>query len=426
MLGLIATLSLWLSSFLLVAFFAAAETAFIRLDNLTVKQLLGQGVKGAQLVDRLIEERQPLLSSLLVGTNIAVVLTTVLATVLMRNVTFAGVNGTTIASWGMIALILVFGEILPKRLATIYAAPFALRAAGPVSFAYRLLRPLAMPLLLIPQRLTKHLPIEPEDGVIDEESLLTLVDMGEEAGSVEETERDMIVAVLESNHTLVREVMTPRVDMVAVAIDDPLESIWAEIISSGFSRIPVYEETVDNIVGVLYSKDLLAYGSNGGQFSLADIMREAYFVPETKRINDLLRELKALRIHMAIVIDEYGGTAGLVTIEDLLEEIVGEIHDEFDIDEEVEIEQLDDHTWLVDGAVPIDEVSELIGIELPDQEVDTIGGLVYWVLDHIPDAGEVLDLPEYGIRITVVAVSGKRIVKLKIELLAVAQEEIIA
>ncbi len=426
MLGLLLTLALWLLSFILVAFFAAAETAFIRLDNLTVKQMVAQEVKGAQSVDRLLEERQPLLSSLLVGTNIAVVLTTVLATVLMKDVTIAGVSGTAISTWGMIILILLFGEIVPKRLATAHAAQFALKAAGPIGLAFKLLRPLAMPLLRIPQRLSKHLPIEPDDESIDEESLLTLVDMGEEAGSVEEAERDMIVAVLESNHTLVREIMTPRVDMVTIATDDPLESIWAEIISSGFSRIPVYEETVDNIVGVLYAKDLLAYGDNGGEFSLPALMREAYFVPETKRINDLLRELKALRIHMAIVIDEYGGTAGVVTIEDLLEEIVGEIHDEFDIDEESEIEQLDDHTWLVDGAVPIDEVGELVGVELPDEEVDTIGGFVYWLLDHIPEAGETLDLPAYGIRITVVAVSGKRIVQLKVEHLAAQQEEITA
>lgn len=416
MLGSLITWALWLISFLLVAFFAAAETAYIRLDNLTVKQLVAQDVKGAKLVDRLLEDRQPLLSSLLVGTNIAVVLSTVLATVLMRDLQFAGVSGTAIATWAMIVLILIFGEIIPKRFATAYAAQFALKAARPIQVVSQALRPLATPLLQIPRRLSKHLQIEADDMSINEESLLTLVDMGEEAGSVEEAERDMIVAVLESNHTLAREVMTPRVDIAAIAVDDSINDIWEQIITSGFSRIPVYEETVDNIVGVLYAKDLLEYGENGKQLSITDLMREAYFVPETKRINDLLRELKSLRIHMAIVIDEYGGTAGLVTIEDLLEEIVGEIQDEFDTDEEAEIEQIATRTWLVDGAVPIDEVSELIEIELPDEEVDTIGGFVYWLLDHIPSVGEVLSLPDYGLKITVVEISGRRIAKLKIEL----------
>lgn len=418
MLGSVVTWALWLVSFLLVAFFAAAETAYIRLDNLTVKQLVAQEVKGAELVDRLLEDRQPLLSSLLVGTNIAVVLTTVLATVLMRDVQIAGIGGTAIATWVMIVLILIFGEIIPKRLATVYAAQFALKAARPIQVAFLALRPLAKPLLQIPRRLSQHLQIEADDMSIDEESLLTLVDMGEEAGSFEEAERDMIVAVLEANHTLAREIMTPRVDMAAIAVDDSINDIWEQIITTGFSRIPVYEETVDNIVGVLYAKDLLEYGENGKLLSITDLMREAYFVPETKHINDLLRELKSLRIHMAIVIDEYGGTAGLVSIEDLLEEIVGQIQDEFDTDEEAEIEQIDTRTWIVDGAVPIDEVSELVEVELPDEEVDTIGGFVYWLLDHIPSAGEKLNLPDYGLRITVVEINGRRIAKLKIELVA--------
>lgn len=426
MLGSLLTLALWIISFALVAFFAASETAYIRLDNLTVKQLVAKEAKGAQVVDHLVEERHALLPSLLVGTNIAVVLSTVLATVLMSDMQFGSVNGATVATWGMVFLILIFGEIIPKNLASKYTTQFALKVAVPVQFAFKALRPLAVPLMQIPQRLSNHLPIESDNDSINEESLLTLVDMGEEAGSVEEAERDMIVAVLEANHTLAREVMTPRVDMIAIAVDDSTDDIWEQIITSGLSRIPVYEDTVDNIVGVLYTKDLLAYGDNGGTFSLTEIMREAYFVPETKRINDLMRELRSLRIHMAIVIDEYGGTAGLVTIEDLLEEIVGEIHDEFDVDEEAEIEQIDANTWLVDGAVPIDEVGDLVDMELPDEEVDTIGGFVYWLLDHIPNVGETLDLPDYGLKITVTEISGRRIDTLKVERVPIAQEEIIA
>ncbi|HBK85837.1 MAG TPA: hemolysin [Firmicutes bacterium] len=417
MLGQFITWLLWLVSFFLVAFFAASETAFIRLDNLTVKQLVSRKAKGAEIVEQLLEARQPLLSSLLVGTNLAVVLTTVLATMLMRDVHVAGVSGSTISTWGMIVLILLFGEILPKRMASAHTVSFALKAARPIQLSYRVFAPLATPLLKIPQMLSRQLQIEADDTSIDEESLLTLVDMGEEEGAVEEEERDMIVGVLESNHTLAREVMTPRVDMITIAIDDSAEEIWQQIIASGLSRIPVYEETVDNIVGVLYAKDLLEYGDSQQPLVIANLMREAYFVPETKRINDLLRELKSLHIHMAIVIDEYGGTAGLVTIEDLLEEIVGEIQDEFDDDEEAEIQQLGTNTWLVDGAVPIDEISELVEVDLPDEEVDTIGGFVYWILDHIPDNGELLDLPDYGLKITVAKINGRRIAKLKIEVL---------
>lgn len=415
MLGTIATSLLWLVSFLLVAFFAASETAFIRLDNLTVKQLVANKVKGSLLLERLLQDRQLLLSSLLIGTNLAVVLATVLATVLMGDIRIANISGAAISTWGMVILILIFGEIIPKRLATANAAKFALKVARPVQFAYRLFTPIAVPLLRIPRLLSKRLRIKASDRSINEESLLTLVDMGEEEGSVEESERDMIIAVLESNHTLAREVMTPRVDMFAVAIDETLAAIWQETISSGLSRIPIYEETIDNIVGVLYAKDLLAYEADADQLTISSLMREAYFVPETKRINDLLRELKSLRTHMAIVVDEYGGTAGVVTIEDLLEEIVGEIQDEFDIDEEIEIQDMGINKWLVDGTVTIDEIGDLIGIELPDEEVDTIAGFVYWLLDHIPVNGEILDLPDYGLKITVVEVTGRRIAKVLIE-----------
>ncbi|NLY53498.1 MAG: HlyC/CorC family transporter [Firmicutes bacterium] len=424
MLGLVFTLMLWAFSFALVAFFAASETAMIRLDNLTVKQLVNKQVKGAHLLEEMMESKQPLLSSLLVGTNLAVVLSTVVANLLLRDVQIGRVSGSAIASWGMIILILIFGEILPKRLATTYTAQYASKAARPIYWAYKALVPLAMPLLQIPRLLSRRLPIESDEPSMDEASLITLVDIGEEEGSVEESEREMIVRVLESNHTLVREIMTPRVDIVAIDVDTPEQTMWQEVIESGLSRIPVYEDTIDNIIGILYVKDILEYWQGPLAVSIADLMRDAYFVPETKRINDLLRELKSLRIHMAIVVDEYGGTAGLVTIEDLLEEIVGEIQDEFDVNEQAEIQQLDANTWLVDGVVPIDEISDLVEIELPDEEVDTIGGLVYWLLDYIPETGETLDLPDYGLKLTVTATSGRRITKLKIERTPVKEKQI--
>ena len=345
--------------------FAGSETALMRLDNLTVKQLVSQDVKNADIIDELMEDRQHLLASVLVGTNIAVVLSTVLATVLLRGRTIGGLTGNTVATWGMVILILFCGEIIPKRVATLHATAFALRAARPIQYAHKILRPIAALLVQIPQRLSQSLSIEEEDGSLDEDSLLTLVDMGEEEGNVEEAERDMIVGVLEFNHTLIRDVMTPRVDMVVINIASDADEIWQQVINSGLSRIPVYEDTIDNIVGVLYVKDILSFWQSAQPLSLSELMRDAYFVPETQRVGDLMRDLKRRRIHMAIVVDEYGGTAGLVTIEDLLEEIVGEIRDEFDVDEELEIISLSADSWLVDGRVPIDDISSLLETELP-------------------------------------------------------------
>ncbi len=414
MLGLIASLLLWVVSFLAIGFFAGSETALVHLDNLTVKHLVDQRAKGADVVANLMKDKQRLIGVLLVGTNLAVVISTVTATILTRNWAFRGINGTTISTWGMVVLILIFGEIIPKRLATLYASKIALLSAVPVSFFYRVFSPLAAPLVAIPRVLSSHLRIEDDDLSINEESLLTMVDMGEEEGAVDEEERDMIFGVLESKYTLVREIMTPRVDMVAVETDDRPEEVLEQIVSSGFSRIPVYEDTVDNIVGILYAKDLLEHWRSKNKIELTALMREPYFVPETKNTSDLLREFKRLRLHLAVIVDEYGGTAGLVTIEDLLEEIVGDIQDEYDWDEEDEIVQLGEDIWMVDARLTIDEINELTDTELSDEHVDTIGGLAYQLLGRIPSPGEHAEIPEEGIRLSVAETNGRRITKIRI------------
>lgn len=414
MLGLVLTFALWLVSFLLIGLFAGSETALVHLDSLTVRHLLNQRRPGAEAVDRLLSDKQRLLGVLLIGTNVAVVLSTVLATVLLRNVSFAGISGTSLSAWLMVVLILLFGEVIPKKWATRHAEAWALKVARPLQLFYFACKPLAVLLIQVPRLLSRRVNEEEAELTVDEESIITMVDMSEEGGGVLEAERDMIVGVLESNHTQIRDVMVPRVDMVAVALDDPLDEVLEQVTVSGFSRIPVYEDTVDNIVGILYLKDLLTHWDGRDRINVSQLMRGAYFVPETKKTNELLRELRHLHIHMAVVVDEYGGTAGLVTIEDLLEEIVGEIQDEYDADEEAEIVELADGCWLVDARLPIDEISELIGRELPDDEVDTIGGLAYLQAGRIPTPGEVIDLSDWGIQLVVAETIRQRITKVRI------------
>jgi putative hemolysin len=413
MLGIVLTFILWLVSFLLIGVFAGSETALVRLDNLTVRHLVDQRVEGSLSIDRMLKDRQCLVGVLLIGTNVAVVLSTVLATVLLRDVSFGHLSGATVAAGSMVALILIFGELLPKRLAHNNAVVWSLKVAKPLERFYRTCRPLALLLLQIPRLLGRRMT-DSGHNTVDEDSILTMVDLSEEGGGVLETERDMIVGVLESNHTQAKDVMTPRVDMEAVAADESMAEVLQTVAESGFSRIPVYEDTIDNIIGILYLKDLLQLWQGREQLTIREIMRPAYFVPQTKNASELLRELKRLHIHMAIVVDEYGGTAGLVTIEDLLEEIVGEIQDEYDWDEEAEVVELGDDTWLVDARLPIDEVSELIGEELPDDEVDTIGGLAYLESGRIPVTGEEIPLPQYGIHLTVAETDRHRITKLRI------------
>ncbi len=415
MLATIVMVALWLTSFLLIGVFAGSESALVHLDTLAVKHLVSQKTEGAENVERLLADRQCLLSVLLIGTNVATVLSTVLATVLLRDVWLAGFSGATVSAGLMVVLILIFGEILPKKWAHQHAISWSLRVARPLEVFYRISRPLAIVLVQLPRLLSRRMSSETDEATVDEDSILTMVDLSEEGGGVQEAERDMIVGVLESNHTQVRDLMIPRVDVLAVAIDDPLQEVLQQVTQSGFSRIPVYDGSIDNVVGILYLKDLLEHWHSSEHLNLAEIMRAAYFVPETKRTSDLLRELKRLHIHMAIVVDEYGGTAGLVTIEDLLEEIIGEIQDEYDLDEEAEVVELGEDSWLVDARVPIDQVSELVGAELPDDEVDTIGGLAYLELGRIPTSGDIFLLPEHGIQLTVAETDRNRVTKLRID-----------
>ncbi|MCS7251623.1 MAG: hemolysin family protein [Anaerolineae bacterium] len=249
--------------------------------------------------------------------------------------------------------------------------------------------------------------------IIDEAELRTLVDAGEEGGAIEATEKEMIVSIFELHDTVVGEIMVPRPDMVAIPMTASLPEALDVILQAGYSRIPVYEGTIDHIVGMLYAKDLLRLLRDGIRDAcLKELLRPPYFVPEGKRIVDLLREMQQQRVHMAIVVDEYGGVAGLVTIEDILEEIVGEIQDEFDRSEEPPVFPVDEHTYLFDGRVDLDEVRKLLGVSLSAEAADTLAGYVYERLRRIPSVGETF--VEEGLEFQVEEVLGRRIRKIRI------------
>ncbi|WP_376793204.1 hemolysin family protein [Thermoflexus sp.] len=248
---------------------------------------------------------------------------------------------------------------------------------------------------------------------VNEAELRTLVDAGEEGGVIEATEKEMIVSIFELHDTVAGEIMVPRPDMVAIPVTASLSEALNVILQAGYSRIPVYEGTIDHIVGVLYAKDLLRLMRDGIQeASLAELLRPPYFVPEGKRIVDLLREMQQRKVHMAIVVDEYGGVAGLVTIEDILEEIVGEIQDEFDRSEEPLVLPIDERTYLFDGRVDLEEVRELLGATLSAEGADTLAGYIYERLGRIPVAGETFT--DGGLEFRVEEVLGRRIRKIRV------------
>ena len=248
---------------------------------------------------------------------------------------------------------------------------------------------------------------------LSEDGIRFLLDMGSEGEEpIEAAEREMIDNIIEFKETIVREIMVPRLDIVALPEDTNLHDALDLIIKAGHSRIPVYRESIDHIVGILYAKDLLVWMRDGRQFDLKDILRPPYFVPETKKVYDLLREMQKSHIHLAIVVDEYGGVAGLVTIEDLLEEIVGEIQDEYDKQEIVYAKKVDDNTYIFDARILIEDVNELLGSDISSEGSDTLGGFIYSQLGRIPVPGETISYD--GLDLEVLSISGQRILKVRV------------
>ncbi len=303
-------------------------------------------------------------------------------------------------------LILLIGKILPESLGAAHADAIIRPATYLMLITIRLVQPLYF-LVSRPVRW-----LNPEEGgehvrLITEDEIMTMVDAGEEGGVIESDEKEMIYSIFRFGDTLVREIMVPRIDIVALEINTSLQRALDIIIEEGHSRIPVYRGSIDHIEGLLYAKDLLALWRDGEAKPLRELLRPAYFVPETKRAANLLTELQGRRVHMAIVVDEYGGTAGLVTIEDLVEEIVGEIRDEYDAKEEEFIKPLGDGEFVVDARISLDDLSQVVGATISSDDADTLGGLIFSELGRVPSAGDTIR--RNGLEIEVLDVLGRRI-----------------
>jgi CBS domain containing-hemolysin-like protein len=258
--------------------------------------------------------------------------------------------------------------------------------------------------------------------VVTEDDLKTLVDAGQQEGLLEQDERRMIHSIFELGNTLAREIMVPRIDVLALDVNTALPEAVDALLKSGYSRVPVYEETVDNILGLLYAKDLLRVWREGNHLeSLRQLLRQAYFVPEAKKVDELLTEMQAQRIHMAVVVDEYGGVAGLVTLEDIVEEILGEILDEYDQAEESPYEALPEGGYVFQGRIDLDDFNEIVAGDLPKDEADTLGGFIYSVLGRVPANGEQVQVD--SLLLTVEQVSGRRIRKVRVQQIPTGEME---
>lgn len=308
--------------------------------------------------------------------------------------------------------LLMMGSILPESLGTVYSSTLALFFTPLMRALTTLFSPLTWLLLRLSRMIARLFGGADVVNTVTEEEIMTLVNAGTTGGTIEDEERNMIYSVLQLDETNARELMTPRIDIISVEVNSTVTDALALFIESGYSRIPVYEENIDNIVGLLYAKDLLNMWQQReliDQQTVRDYVRPAHFVPETIPADELLRDLRARNVHMAIVVDEYGGTSGLVTIENLVEEIVGDIRDEYDVDEEVEYMQMSELEYLCDASMDLDDINDLFDLDMDSDETDTLGGWVYFKLGRVPDEGDVIEEEDYTL--TVAEIDGRRIRK---------------
>ncbi len=409
----------WLQLFILIVALilcglaSAAETALTSVSRIKLKNMVEEGDEKAIEVDRLISQPNTFLSTILIVNNVAVIVASTMATVLALR--FSTSLGELLSTIITSLVVLIFCEITPKTAAVQNPLKVARAMVKPVRAAAWLLHPVVVSLSAITNFLVRILggQMVHHGPFVTEEELKLLVTVGEEEGVLEEEETEMIHSIFEFADTTVREVMVPRIDMVTLESDATVDEAANLALEVGFSRIPVYEETIDNIIGVLYTKDMLKQLREGhATYPVRDLVRPAYFVPETKKLDDLLREIRQRRTHMAIVVDEYGSVAGLVTIEDLVEEIVGGIRDEYDHEENV-YEEITPDEYIVDAKISINDFNDLMETELDNEDYDTVGGFLYAQLDKIPVVGDTITFE--NLKFTVLATKGRRITKVRVQ-----------
>lgn len=399
---------------ILSAFFSSAETALTTTNRIRMMTLADEGNKRAARVLKITDDSGKMLSAILIGNNIVNLTASSIATSLA--IRLFGSVGAGIATGILTVLILIFGEISPKTLATIHAEKLAMAYSGIIQLIMTILTPVIIIINKLSIVFLQLLRVNPEKSknIITEAELKTIVDVSHESGVIETGEREMIHNVFDFSDATAKEIMTPRIDMTFVSCNSTYRDILEIYRENHYTRIPVYEETTDNVIGILNMKDLLLY-EDIGHFSVKKVMREPFFTYEQKNTAELFVEMQGKSINLAIVLDEYGLTAGMVTMEDLLEEIVGDIRDEYDANEDAEIIPVSDTVYLVSGSMNLEDLCRELGLHLTSDDYDTIGGFFIESCDHLPEEGESVTT-DGNVRLTVISVSKNRIEQLQIEI----------
>jgi len=416
---------------ILNAFFAASEIALISLNDNKIRLMAEDGNKKAKQLQHILDKPTRFLSTIQIGITLAGFLASAFASEsfatplveLMKNLNL-NVTDSLLKTIAMIVITmilsyfsLVLGELVPKRIAMNLAEPIAFKVIGVLRFISIVLRPMVQLLTWSTNFFVRLFGFDPnqQSDQVTEEEIRMMVDVGEEKGTIRETEKEMINNIFEFDNKIVSDIMTHRTEIAGIPMDAKLTDVLKIVATEQYTRFPVYRESIDDIIGIVHVKDLIQYVEmqDKESFALTTILRSPYYVPESKRIDELFRELQLNKTHIAVVIDEYGGTGGIVTIEDLIEEIVGNIFDEYDEDE-IEIKQINESTFDVEGSTTLDELEEDLEIKLPIEEYDTLSGFIIGQLGRIPNEDEHPEVTVDGILYRVLKVDEKRITKVQI------------
>lgn len=404
---------------LMSAFFSSTETALTTVNKIRVRTLAENGDKQAEYVLKIIEDPSKMLSAILIGNNVVNLYASSLATVLATHIWGNKIVG--IATGILTLLILIFGEITPKTVATIQAERIAFRFAKIIYYIMTVLTPVIFVVNQLSFLVLKLLRVDvkAKGESITEDELRTIVEVSHEEGVIESEEKKMINNVFDFGDAVARDVMLPKVNMTFVDVDATYDELMEVFRSEKYTRYPVYEETTDNVIGIVNIKDLFLIPKDK-EFKLRDYLREPYYTYEFKKTTELMVELRKTMNSVAIVLDEYGATAGLITLEDMLEEIVGEIRDEYDADEEDSIRKINPKEYVIEGAMKLDDLDDQLGLDLKSEDYDSVGGYIIGLLDHLPQAGE--EVTSGNLRFVVDTVERNRIDKVHLYILDAPQK----
>ena len=371
----------------LSAFFSSSETAMMAVNKIRIRNLADAGLSSAQTLMKVLDNQPKMLSAILIGNNIVNISASSLSTIVVTRAfgdMYVGV-GTGILT----LLVLIFGEITPKTSATLYSETMALRFAKPIYMIMQVLTPVIFIVDKLSQGVLRLLHVDPnkKQDAITEDELRTIVEVSHEEGVIESDEKKMIYNVFDFGDSVAKDIMVPRIDMTFIDVDATFSEVIEVFREVKYTRYPVYEETTDNVIGIINIKDLLLT-ENQKKFCIRDYLREPLYTYEFKKTAELMVELRKTQNNIAIVLDEYGATAGLITLEDMLEEIVGEIRDEYDEDEEDLIRRIGPREYVVEAAMKLDDLNDQLGLDLESEDYDSIGGFIIGLLDHLPEEGE--------------------------------------